>query len=118
MQQIVWVVFNNLMAQRKTYRRRSKKDVIPALVGKKGAPALQPANGKSTPGKVDPTDVSPSDPPAKEQAPKTDPLYVQRKHQLVIEDIQSPNADQYMMLEDMGYIPDLIRSVIDVYGEF
>ena len=37
--QIVRVVVNNLMAQRRSYRRRTKKDLIPALIGKKGAPA-------------------------------------------------------------------------------
>ena len=76
--QIVRVVVNNLMAQRKAYRRRTKKDLIPALI--KGAPSAQPANGKATPGKVDLIDVPPSDPPQKtEQAPTTDPLYVQKK---------------------------------------
>ena len=78
--QIVRVVVNNLMVQRRSYRRRTKKDLIPALIGKKGAPALQPTNGKSTPGKVDPTDTPPSDPPPPtEQAPTTDPLYAERK---------------------------------------
>ncbi len=95
------VVVNNLMAQRKAYRRRTKKDRIQALVGKKGAPALQPAKGKATPGKVNPTAVPPSKPPA-EQAPTSDILYVQRKQQQAIEDIQSTEAGQYMMLEDLG----------------
>ena len=118
--QIVRVVVNNVMAQRKAYRRRTTKDVIPALLGKKGTTALQPAKGKSTLGKVDPTEVPPSDPPPeppKEQAPTTDPLYVQKKHQQTIEDIQSLDADQYMRLEDMGYKPEQIRSVLDAFSE-
>ncbi len=83
------VVVNHLMAQRKAYRRRTKQDVIPALVGKKGAPvltrgasdqrALQPANGKATNGKVDPIDIPPSEPVEKKNKPQQLIHYMYRK---------------------------------------
>ena len=84
------------------------------MIGKKEVPALQPTNGKSTPGKVDPTDIPPSDPPT-EQAPTTDPLYAERKKTLALEDVIGPDADTYMLLEDLKTNPDEIRSVMNSY---
>ena len=79
--QIVHVVVNNLLAERKTKIRRKKKKQLLAL---QSAPSVQPANGKSMPnGKVDIVNVGPSEPPPpKEQAPTTDPLYA-RKQQAI-----------------------------------
>ena len=113
--QIVSVVVNNLMAQRKATRRRKRKDVVPALL--KPPSSDQPANGKSVipNGKIDLSNVGPSDPPPKEQAPTTDPLYVSRKQPLSIEDLKPPDADTYSLLEDMGTSPDEVRTVMNAY---
>ena len=113
--QIVSVVVNNLMAQRKATRRRKRKDVVPALL--KPPSSDQPANGKSVipNGKIDLSNVGPSDPPPKEQAPTTDPLYVSRKQPLSIEDLKPPDADTYSLIEDMGMSPDEVRTVMNAY---
>ena len=74
--QIVSVVVNNLLAQRKSrQRKRKNKPVVAIGSTSKPATAEQPASGQSS-GKVDPTKIPDSAGP---QAPTTDPLYANAK---------------------------------------
>ena len=76
--QIVSVVVNNLLAQRKSRQRKRKTKPILAI-GSASIPAEQPANGQSN-GKVDITKIPNSAGP---QAPTTDPLYKRTQPQQI-----------------------------------
>ena len=72
--QIVSVVVNNLLAQRKSRQRKRKTKPILAIGS---ASAEQPANGQSN-GKIDPTNIPDT---AGIKAPTVDPLYANRRSQ-------------------------------------
>ena len=74
--QIVSVVVNNLLAQRKSRQRKRKNKPVLAIGS---ASAEQPANGQTN-GKIDPTKIPDSAGP---QAPTTDPLYKRTQPQQI-----------------------------------
>ena len=76
--QIVSVVVNNLLAQRKSRQRKRKNKPVLAIESTSKT-AGQPASGQSN-GKIDPTKIPDS---AGTQAPTTDPLYKRSQPQQI-----------------------------------
>ena len=95
--QIVKVVVNNLLAQRRSrQRKRKNKPVLAIGSTSKPATAEQPISGQSN-GKLDPTKIPDS---ARHQAPTTDPLYEnanRRTQQPQIEGAPPSNASSNEM---------------------
>ena len=98
--QIVSVVVNNLLAQRKSRQRKRKNKPVLAIgsTSKQAAqPAEQPASGQSN-GKIDPTKIPNS---AGQQAPTTDPLYANANKRTQPQQIEGQPKDNNFSIADI-----------------
>jgi hypothetical protein len=92
--QIVNVVVNNLLAQRKSRQRKRKNKPVLAI---ESASAEQPASGQSN-GKVDITKIPDSAGP---QAPSTDPLYANANKRTQPQQIEGKPKDNGFSIADI-----------------
>ena len=92
--QIVNVVVNNLLAQRKSRQRKRKNKPVLAI---ESASAEQPASGQSN-GKVDITKIPDSAGP---QAPSTDPLYANANKRTQPQQIEGRQKDNGFSIADI-----------------
>jgi len=94
--QIVNVVVNNLLAQRKSRQRKRKNKPVLAIESA-SIPAEQPASGQSN-GKVDITKIPNSAGP---QAPSTDPLYANANKRTQPQQIEGRPKDNGFSIADI-----------------